>query len=153
MEKGLQQTYAPNSTCFGCGPKNPKGLQINSVAKGDSVVLEWKARPEHDAFPGFLNGGIIGALLDCHSNATAAWTLMKENKQEKPPTTVTSEFAVKLLAPTPSGNLIKVVAKPVEIKKYKVVVDAELYSGDALCATCRGTFVAVKPEHPAYNRW
>lgn len=153
MEKGFQQTYAPHSTCFGCGPANAKGLQINSVPQGDKLVAEWRSKPEHDAFPGYLNGGIIGALLDCHSNACAAWHLMNVNKADKPPTTVTADFAVKLLAPTPSGNLIKVISKPVEQKGSKVVIEAELYSGDQLCATCRGTFVAVKPGHPAYNRW
>ena len=36
---------------------------------------------------------------------------------------------------------------------YRAVIEAELYSGDKLCATCRGTFVAVKEGHPAYHRW
>src|SRR5688572_27719003 len=67
----LQEKYAPQNACFGCGPANAKGLHVRSFPKGEIVVAEWKAEPHHEAFPGVLNGGIIGALLDCHSNWTA----------------------------------------------------------------------------------
>jgi acyl-coenzyme A thioesterase PaaI-like protein len=81
-ELSLQQQYSPNSICFGCGPANEKGLRINSVPDGDEVVAEWHAEPHHQAFPGMLNGGIIGALLDCHSNWTAAYFLMKRDGKD-----------------------------------------------------------------------
>ena len=58
----LQQKYSPDGICFGCGPSNDKGLHINSFPDGDEVVAEWHAEPHHQAFPGMLNGGIIGAL-------------------------------------------------------------------------------------------
>ena len=57
--KGLQETYAPESTCFGCGPANRLGLRIRSHAAGDLVVADWQPEPQHEAFPGVLNGGII----------------------------------------------------------------------------------------------
>jgi len=66
--KSLQETYAPNNACFGCGPANPKGLRIRSFPEGDEVVAEWQPAKEHEAFEGMLNGGIIGTLLDCHLN-------------------------------------------------------------------------------------
>ena len=72
MDKSLQDTYATESVCFGCGPANPKGLHIKSFAQGDEVVAEWTPQPHHEAFTGALNGGIIGTLLDCHCNWTAA---------------------------------------------------------------------------------
>ena len=78
---------------------------------------------------------------------------MKENNLEQPPCTVTAEYSIKLLKPTPSDKKIRLKARPVEATDKKVVVEGELYSGDDLCATCRGTFVAVKPGHPAYHRW
>ncbi|MCV5824729.1 hypothetical protein OFN33_30195, partial [Escherichia coli] len=81
--------------CFGCGPANEKGLHIRSFPEGDEVVATWRAEPHHMAFPGVLNGGIIGALLDCHSNWTAAYHLMKRNGLDKPPCTVTADFHVK----------------------------------------------------------
>ena len=76
--KSLQEFYAPENACFGCGPANPDGLHIRSFVRGDEVVAEWKPETRYEAFPGVLNGGIIGALLDCHCNWTAAWHLMKK---------------------------------------------------------------------------
>jgi acyl-coenzyme A thioesterase PaaI-like protein len=153
MKKSLQETYAAHSTCFGCGPSNNKGLRIRSFAGENEVTAEWMPEPHHEAFPGMLNGGIIGSLLDCHSNWTAAWYLMQEKKEDHPQCTVTAEYAVKLLRPTPSKQKLKLVAKLVEIKSDRAIISAELWSGEKLCDTCLGTFVAVKPGHPAYHRW
>jgi acyl-coenzyme A thioesterase PaaI-like protein len=153
MTKSLQETFAPHNACFGCGPANDKGLRIRSFAEGDSCVAEWKAEKHHEAFPGMLNGGIIGALLDCHSNWTAAYLLMKQSGSETPPCTVTANFSVKLLRPTPSDGLIKLVAKATELKEDRATISAELIVDGKVCDTCIGTFVAVKPGHPAYHRW
>lgn len=141
------------SCFFECGPANGKGLHIRSFAEGDQVVAEWKPEPHHEAFPGALNGGIIGTLLDCHSNWTAAWNLMKTSGALYPPCTVTAEFHVKLLYPTPTDSQIKLVARVAELQTDRAVIEAELISKGEVCATCQGTFVAVKPGHPAYHRW
>src|SRR5206468_6708796 len=101
-EKSLQETYAPNNVCFGCGPANEKGLRIRSFVRGDEVVAEWQPETHHEAFAGVLNGGIIGALLDCHSNWAATWRLMKQAGTDHPPCTVTAEYSIKLLRPTPT---------------------------------------------------
>src|SRR5947209_3049938 len=122
----LQQTYSPNGICFGCGPANDKGLRINSFPEGDEVVAIWHAEPHHQAFPGVLNGGIIGALLDCHSNWTAAYHLMKNAGETHPPCTVTAEFHVKLLRPTPSDGEITLRARVVDSTEDRATVDAEL---------------------------
>ena len=100
-----------------------------------------------------LNGGIIGALLDCHSNWTAAFHLMRKAGAEAPPVTVTAEFAVKLRRPTPSGGALRLRARVTESTDDRAVVESSLEAGGQVCATCRGTFVAVKPGHPAYHRW
>ena len=152
-EKSLQETYAPSGICFGCGPANEKGLQIRSFAAGDEVVAEWSAEQHHEAFPGVLNGGIIGALLDCHSNWAAAYFLMERDGKDEPDCTVTADFHVKLLRPTPSDALITLKARVVESADDRAVVEAELIAADKVCDTCRGTFVAVKEGHPAYHRW
>lgn len=149
----LQEQYAPTSTCFGCGPANAKGLRIRSLPEGDEVVAEWKAEEFHQAFPGVLSGGIVGTLLDCHSNWTSAYTLMQRSGEERPPVTVTAEFAVKLLRPTPMDQVVRLRARAVEVKDDRVVVESSLEAGGKTCATCRGTFVAVKPGHPAHHRW
>ena len=152
-EKSLQEQYAPSNSCFGCGPANAQGLRIRSFARGEEVVAEWTPQAHHEAFPGVLNGGIIGALLDCHSNWTAAWALMRKAGAEQPPCTVTSEFHVKLLRPTPTDVAVTLFARVAETRDDQVVVDAELKAGGKVRATCRGTFVAVKAGHPAYHRW
>lgn len=151
--ESLQDRYAPHNACFGCGPANAKGLRIKSIVEGDTVVAEWHAEKHHEAFPGVLNGGIIGTLLDCHSNWTAAWHLMRASGATSPPCTVTSEFHVKLKRPTPTDVPILLRAKVVESSTDRAVVDAELEAGGKITATCRGTFVAVKEGHPAYHRW
>ena len=151
--KSLQETYSPGSICFGCGPANDKGLHINSFADGDEVVATWHAEPHHQAFPGMLNGGIIGALLDCHSNWTAAYFLMKRDGKSEPDCTVTADFHVKLLRPTPVDAPTTLKARVVESSGDRATVEAELIANDKICATCRGTFVAVKEGHPAYHRW
>lgn len=149
----LQEQYAPHNSCFGCGPSNPKGLRIRSFAEGEEVVAEWKPEPHHEAFPGVLNGGIVGSLLDCHSNWTAAYFLMKRAGSDSPPCTVTAEYAIKLLRPTPTNGTIKLVAKVVEITDDRATIEAQLIANGKVCDTCRGVFVAVKPGHPAYHRW
>ena len=98
----VQETYAPHNECFGCGPSNTKGLRLRSMLAEEGLVCDWTPSPEHLAFPGVLNGGICGALLDCHSNWTAAMHLMKEHGLATPPCTVTAEFAVKLRRPDPA---------------------------------------------------
>ncbi|HMM79536.1 MAG TPA: PaaI family thioesterase [Pyrinomonadaceae bacterium] len=149
----VQQEYSPNSICFGCGPANEKGLRINSFPEGDELVMEFHAKAEHQAFPGMLNGGIIGTLLDCHSNWTAAYFMMKRDGKSEPDCTVTADFHVKLLRPTPFDAPIYLRARVVESKEDRATVEAELTANGKVCATCRGTFVAVKEGHPAYHRW
>ena len=152
-EKSVQEQFAPELKCFGCGPANQKGLRIRSMPEGEGLVAVWTPEPHHEAFPGVLNGGIVGALLDCHSNWTAAWHLMKAQGASAPPCTVTSEYAIKLLRPTPTNGPITLRARVVEAKEDRAIVEATLEAGGKVCATCRGTFVAVKPGHPAYHRW
>ncbi|MGH9869605.1 MAG: PaaI family thioesterase [Candidatus Polarisedimenticolia bacterium] len=151
--RSLQETYAPRNACFGCGPANSMGLRVRSFVEGDRVVATWQPSPHHEAFPGILSGGIIGTLLDCHSNWTAAWHLMTRAGAPVPPCTVTAEYAVTLRRPAPSGGPVRLEAQVIESTDRRVVVEAQLMAGGEVCATCRGVFVAVKEGHPAYHRW
>lgn len=153
MTESLQDTFAPNNKCFGCGPKNAKGLRIKSRVEGDLVMCDWTPEEHHEAFSGMLNGGIVGALLDCHSNWTAAWHLMKKSGASEPPSTVTADFHVKLKRPTNSKRPVRLVARVVESTDDRAVVEAELSSDGKVTSTCRGTFVAVQEGHPAFHRW
>ena len=153
MSESLQERYAPASTCFGCGPANARGLHIRSFVEGDAVVAEWRAEPHHEAFPGVLNGGIVGALLDCHSNWTAAHHLMCAAGADSVPSCVTAEYAVKMRKPTPSDRALRLEARIVESSADRATVEATLSANGVVTATCRGVFVAVRPGHPAYHRW
>src|SRR6185295_18367430 len=75
--QSLQDRYAPRNACFGCGPANEKGLRLKSRVEDGEVVADWTPEKHHEAFPGVLNGGIIGALLDCHGNWAATYHLMQ----------------------------------------------------------------------------
>jgi acyl-coenzyme A thioesterase PaaI-like protein len=156
----LQEKFSPKSVCFGCGPANENGLHVRSFPSSvpedgrlDLVIAQWKPESKYEAFPGMLNGGIIGALLDCHSNWTAANHLMKKTGLEQAPCSVTADFHVKLKRPTPSSELVTIKAWIAESKEDRALVQAELIVGGKICATCEGNFVAVKPGHPAYHRW
>ncbi len=151
----LQERYGAHTICFGCGPANPDGLHIRSFpsADGPDVVAQWQPEPHHEAFPGMLNGGIIGTLLDCHSNWTAAYYLMIQRSVDKPPTTVTADYHVTMLKPTPSGGLVRLTGRVVDSTDDRATVEATLEANGVVTATCRGTFVAVRPGHPAYDRW
>ncbi len=153
----LQERYAPQNKCFGCGHSNEKGLRIRSFPTADSaeaeVIAEWTPEAHHEAFDGVLNGGIIGTLLDCHSNWAAVWHLMQRDGLVEAPSTVTADFHVKLMKPTPTDKPVKLSARAVSSVGSKVTVEATLSSGDEVTATCEGHFVAVRPGHPAYHRW
>jgi len=115
-------------------------------------VADWVPEAHHEAFPGVLNGGIIGALLDCHSNWTAAWHFATRDGLDKPPTTVTAEFHVKLEKPTPSTQPVHLRAHVAESTRRRAIVEATLESGGGVTATCRGVFVSVADDHIAANR-
>src|ERR1700686_942854 len=102
--QALQDQNVPGNACFGCGPANPDGPPRRRFPRGEEVVAEGKPETRYEAFPGGLNGGIIGALLDCHCNWTAAWHLMKKAGEDRPPCTVTADYAIKLLRPTPTNG-------------------------------------------------
>lgn len=149
----IQVQYAPKSICYGCGPSNPQGLHVESFDDGDKCVAHWKPQPHHHAFPGTLNGGIIGSILDCHCNWTAAWHLMKTSELPEPPCTVTAEYTISLLRPTPDNETLLLTAWVTETKGDRVYVEAKLEAQGKITAKCKGLFVAVKPGHPGYHRW
>ena len=152
-EKSIQDTYAPNLICFGCGPSNPQGLQLKSFLQDETLVATWQAGEHHQAFAGMLNGGIIGSLLDCHCNWAASLGLMRAQDADRPPVCVTAEYSIKLHHPTPIATAVSLRAWVEKTKTRLAVVRGELLSEDIVTAECHGVFVAVKPDHPAYHRF
>ena len=153
MTLSLQDTYAPQNRCFGCGPANPRGLRIKSFVDGGLIVATFQPEAYQEAWEGVVNGGIVGCLFDCHSNWAAAYHLMKASGGDELPPTVTADFHVKLRRPTPSQGPLIIKAKVVESTDDRATVEASIEAAGVVTSTCRGTFVAVKPGHPAYHRW
>ncbi|MFN2631919.1 MAG: PaaI family thioesterase [Thermoanaerobaculia bacterium] len=153
MTQSLQERWAPANRCFGCGPANEKGLRIRSFVEGDELVCDWRPEPHHQAFDGVLNGGICGALLDCHSNWAATHHLQQKAGAATPPCTVTADFHVVLKRPTPMDAPLKLRARVIDSSADRATVEATLEASGKVTATCRGTFVAVSQGHPAFHRW
>lgn len=152
--RSLQERLAPNGRCFGCGPANEQGLRIRSFEADDgTVVAEWSARPEHEAFDGFVNGGILGTLIDCHSNWTAISSLMASGWAAEAPSTVTADLSVRFRRPTPSSKPLRLVGRAVEVAPDRVTVETTVEVDGVVTARGRATFVPVKPDHPAFGRW
>lgn len=153
----LQERLAPDSRCFGCGPANLRGLRIRSFpmpdASGTQLVCEWQPEEHHMAAEGMLNGGIVGTLLDCHSNWTALWHLRSRDQRHDLPCTVTGDFHVELKAPTPTDRPLQLYSRVVEASARRVTVEARIEADGAVTATCLGHFIEVRPGHPAYRRW
>ncbi len=152
----VQEQFAPRGTCFGCGPANAQGLKIRSfpdAGEPDALVCEWLPESHHAAYETFLNGGVIGSLFDCHSNWNATWHLMRRDDLTSPPCTVTADFRVTFKRPTPMDEPVMLKSRVATSEGSRVEVEATLSSHGEITAICRGTFVAVKPGHPAYHRW
>lgn len=150
----LQERYALDGLCFGCGPKNEHGLRIRSFEADDgTVVAEWRPRKEHEAFDGFVNGGVIGTLIDCHSNWTAVAALLQRSRAGEAPSTVTAEYAVRFRRPTPSDRPLRLVGRAVEVSEDRATVETSVEVEGVVTATGRATFVAVAPGHPGFGRW
>jgi len=150
----LQERYAPKGRCFGCGPANDLGLRIRSFEQPDgSVVAAWEARPEHEAFDGFVNGGILGTLIDCHSNWTAVAALLDRDGGHVAPSSVTADLQVRFRRPTPSDRPLRLVGRVVELAFDRVTVETSIEVDGEATARGRATFVVVKQDHPAFGRW
>lgn len=130
-EKSFQQYYPESlSYCYGCGPKNEHGLHISSYWEGDEAVATFHPETYHLAFPGYVYGGLLASLIDCHCVGTAAAAAYKEAGREPGSLPafryVTGSLHVDYKKPTPLGPPIKIRAKVVEIKGRKTVIEATI---------------------------
>lgn len=144
---GIQDFYPDEfAHCYGCGRLNAHGLQLKTRWEGDETVSRFTPRPEHTAMPGFVYGGLIASLIDCHGTGSAALAALRE-AGEMPgagpaPRFVTASLKVDFLKPTPHGPELVVRGKIREVKGRKVIVEAEL-SADGV-VTARGEVIAVR---------
>jgi acyl-coenzyme A thioesterase PaaI-like protein len=125
----IQERLYPQLTCFGCGHANPKGLHLRSYPADGAVVARFTPWPEHDNGFGFLNGGIIATLLDCHSGATVYHEVEALGPQaavEGPPMYVTAGLDIRYLRPMPLSAELTLRAVITSADPDLMVVEAEL---------------------------
>jgi acyl-coenzyme A thioesterase PaaI-like protein len=142
----FQETYPDDvSHCYGCGRLNEAGLQLKSYWDGEETVARFTPRPEHTAIPGYVYGGLIASLIDCHGTGTASAAAYKaagrEMGTDPPLRFVTGSLHVDFLRPTPLGPELEVRGKILEVKEKKVVVEEKLIAEGQVCAV--GKVVAV----------
>ena len=152
MTQQAFQDYYPDyfSHCYGCGRLNEHGLQIKSYWDGDETVATYTPRPYHIAVPGYVYGGLIASLIDCHGTGTAAAAAYRaagpDMDTDPPLRFLTASLHVSYLRPTPLGVELEIRASVKEIKGRKVVVSATLSAQGEVCA--QGEVIAVQvPEH------
>jgi len=152
VQKKAFQDYYPDyfSHCYGCGRLNDGGLKIKSYWDGEESVCIHEPRPEYMAIPGFVYGGLIASLIDCHGTGTASAAKYRADGREMdtdPPIRfLTASLHVDYLLPTPLGVPLEIRGRVKEIKGRKVIVESTLSAGGKICA--RGQVVAVQvPEH------
>jgi acyl-coenzyme A thioesterase PaaI-like protein len=135
--------------CFGCGRLNSEGHQLKTVWEGDETVSRFTPRPYHTAIPGYVYGGLIASLLDCHGTGGAAAAMLRREGKEigdgEAPRFVTASLQVEFLKPTPLGPELEVRGRIVEITDNKVILEETLFAEGTV--TARGRVVAVRmPE-------
>ncbi len=149
--KAIQDYYPDDlSYCYGCGRLNEHGHQIKSYWDGDETVAHFSPKPYHIAIPGYVYGGLIASLIDCHGTGTGALASYKKEGREpgtEPPFRfVTASLNVDYLRPTPLGVELELRGKIIELKGRKVVSEITVSANDEI--TARGKVVAVQmPEN------
>jgi acyl-coenzyme A thioesterase PaaI-like protein len=144
----LQDLYPDDfAHCYGCGRLNAHGLHVRTEWLGDGEsIARFSPAPFHLAMPGFVYGGLIASLVDCHAMATAAGAAMSADGKtpgvDPTPRFVTGSLHVDYLRPTPMGPELELRAHAAEVGARKVIVEVSVRAGDAECA--RGRVVAVR---------
>ena len=149
-EKSFQEYYPDDlSHCYGCGTLNDQGLQLKSYWDGEETVAVYTPKTYHTAIPGYVYGGLIASLIDCHCTGSAAAAAYREEKRgmDSDPALrfVTASLHVDYLKPTPIDAVLEIRGRIEEVKGRKVVVSTTVSAKGAVCA--KGRVVAVQmPE-------
>ncbi len=145
-EKAFQDAYPDDlSHCYGCGRLNPDGLQLKSYWDGEETVARFRPRPSHTAIPGYVYGGLLASLIDCHGTGSASAAAGRAYPEKAPLRFVTASLHVDYLRPTPIDAELEIRGTIKELKEKKVVVAATVSADGQVCA--RGEVIAVRmPE-------
>lgn len=156
IHNAIQDEYPDDfAWCYGCGRLNEQGHHFRTGWQGAQTVTIYSPKPEHLALPGFVYGGLIASLIDCHGTGSASLALHRKNGHEvgegvEPPRFVTASLKVDFVKPTPHGTPLKAVGTVYEIHPKKFRVETEVFANDLLCA--RGEVVAVVMPNTFINK-
>ncbi len=136
--------------CYGCGRLNNQGHHFQTRWNQGETLTEYLPSPEHIAIPGFVYGGLLASLLDCHSTGSAALALYHRMGHEPGdaapvPRCVTASLKIDYVKPTPLGSVLSVRGHIVEMGTRKVIVHSELYARSDVCVRCEAVLV-VAPD-------
>ncbi len=157
MNQKAVQDYYPDdfAQCYGCGRLNEFGHQIKTYWDGEETVTKFTPKPYHTALPGYVYGGLLASLIDCHGTGTAALAAFKNENRDvdtlPPFRFVTASLQVDYLKPTPIGVELEIRGKIVELKGRKVISEISLLANGV--ETVKGKVIAVQvPEHLINNK-
>lgn len=145
--KAFQDYYPENvAHCYGCGSLNQHGHQIKTYWDGDETVTHFTPQPYHTAVPGYVYGGLLASLIDCHCTGSAAAAMYRAAGREMDSQPafrfVTGSLQVSYLKPTPLGGALEIRGRIKEIKGRKVIVEATVFAAGV--ATVKGEVVALQ---------
>ena len=149
-EKSFQDYYPDYfAVCYGCGSQNELGRQIKSHWDGEESVAYFQPKPYHTAIPGYVYGGLLASLIDCHGTGTAAAAGYRADDRamdsEPPLRYLTASLRVDYLKPTPLGPVLEIRGKVKEVKGRKIVIEEWIVVNGEI--TVKGEVVAVQvPE-------
>ncbi|WP_188456336.1 PaaI family thioesterase [Virgibacillus oceani] len=147
IAKAIQDDYPDDfSWCYGCGKLNENGHRFRTGWQGKNTITIYTPKNEHTALPGFVYGGLIASLIDCHGTGSASLALHRKNGHEpgdsaEPPRFVTASLHVDFIKPTPLGIPLKAVGTIEEIHPKKFKVHTEVFADGKVCA--KGEVIAV----------
>ncbi|XVX21084.1 PaaI family thioesterase [Actinomycetota bacterium] len=156
MDNDVFQHHYPEdvSHCYGCGRLNDQGLHVQSRWDGEEAVATHVPDEKYTAVPGFVYGGLIASLIDCHGTGTASAAAyrMREREMGSEPSLrfVTGRLEVNYVAPTPMGVPLELRGTPTEVKEKKVVVDITMTAEGREVAN--GRVIAVLAPESMFSR-
>ena len=144
--RAVQDFYPDDfARCYGCGRLNRDGLHVRTLWRGDATVARFAPWPQHISVPGFVYGGLLASLIDCHAMATAAAAVERAAGRDigdaPAPRYVTASLHIDFLKPTPHGPELELVARATEITGRKVTVQVDVSAAGVV--TARGSVIAV----------
>jgi acyl-coenzyme A thioesterase PaaI-like protein len=160
-EKAVQDYYPDDvAHCYGCGRMNAHGYRIKTFWRGDETVTRFRPEAFHTAIPGYVYGGLLASLIDCHGTGTAAAAMYRaegrEMGSEPPVRFVTASLHVDFLKPTPQCGELEIRGRVKEIKGRKVIVEATIHAegvatarGEVVAVQMPGSFLLQQGKHPA----